>query len=101
MPEFVKNNDKLSLLYQIFIEKPFIIGFIFAYFVYSDLKAFTNSSLHQQAQTITELQNLNAQAIKRNEELSADFKLYMEENSKILKEITLRLENLEKRIPEK
>lgn len=55
MPDISKNNDKLSLLYQIFIEKPFIIGFIFAYFVYSDLKDFTNSSLNQQAQTIAEL----------------------------------------------
>lgn len=59
MPEFVKNNDKLSLLYSVLIDKPFIIGFIFAFFVYSDFKKFTNNSLDKQAQTISELENLN------------------------------------------
>ena len=59
MPDFVKNSDKLSLLYTVLVDKPFIIGFLFCFFVYSDLKKFTNESLHQQAQTIAELQSLN------------------------------------------
>lgn len=59
MPDFIKNNDKINLLYQIFVEKPFIIGFIFCFFVYNDFKKFTNNSLDRQAQTIAELQNLN------------------------------------------